>query len=102
MLRLPFPDRQEAGRELAGLLERYRDQSNVIVLALPRGGVPVAGVVAAHLHVPLDVFLVRKLGVPGQEELAFGAIGSGGVRVLNHELIEEVQLSPGPDRANLG
>jgi putative phosphoribosyl transferase len=94
MARLPFQNREQAGHELAGLLENYRDREDVMVLALPRGGVPVAGVVAAHLGVPLDVFLVRKLGVPGQEELAFGAIASGGVRVLNNELIEEVRLSP--------
>ncbi len=94
VVNLPFRDRGDAGRILAGLLEHYRDRPEAIVLALPRGGVPVAGVVAAHLRVPLDVFLVRKLGVPGQEELAFGALASGGVRVLNHELIAEVRLSP--------
>jgi putative phosphoribosyl transferase len=91
--KLPFQDRLEAGRVLGGLLERYRDREDAIVLALPRGGVPVGGVVASHLRIPLDVFLVRKLGVPGQEELAFGAIASGGIRVLNRELIDEVMLS---------
>jgi predicted phosphoribosyltransferase len=94
MARLPYQNREQAGRELARLLTEYRDRSDVTVLALPRGGVPVAGVVAEQLRAPLDVFLVRKLGVPGQEELAFGAIASGGVRVLNHELIADLQLAP--------
>src|SRR5260370_23635974 len=73
-----FRDRRDAGRFLAGLLERYRDRPDVIVLGLPRGGVPVAYEVAAALGAHLDVFLVRKLGVPGREELAMGAIASGG------------------------
>src|SRR5260370_21606663 len=73
-----FRDRRDAGRFLAGLLERYRDRPDAVVLGLPRGGVPVAYEVAAALGAPLDVFLVRKLGVPGREELAMGAIASGG------------------------
>jgi predicted phosphoribosyltransferase len=74
-----FPNRRYAGRHLAPLLARYTDRPGVVVLALPRGGVPVAFEVAEALHLPLDVFEVRKLGVPGQEELAMGAIGSGGI-----------------------
>src|SRR5260370_23848622 len=77
--------RRSAGRVLASLLERYRERGDVVVLALPRGGVPVAYEVATALRVPLDVFLVRKLGVPGQEELAMGAIASGGMVVINDE-----------------
>jgi putative phosphoribosyl transferase len=82
-----FRDRIDAGRQLAQLLARYRHRSDVVVLGLPRGGVPVAAEVARALQAPLDVFLVRKLGVPGQEELAMGAIASGGVRVLNHGIV---------------
>src|SRR5437016_3141334 len=82
-----FPDRIEAGRLLAEELEKYADRDDVIVLGLPRGGVPVANEVAKHLHAPLDVFIVRKLGVPGFEELAAGAIASGGVRVLNEDVM---------------
>jgi putative phosphoribosyl transferase len=81
-----FADRTEAGKRLAKSLARYRSE-DVIVLALPRGGVPVAAEVARDLNAPLDVFLVRKLGLPGQEELAMGAIASGGVRVLNDEVV---------------
>ena len=83
----PFADRFEAGRELAGRLGAYAHRSDVVVLGLPRGGVPVAAVVAAALEVPLDVFLVRKLGVPLRPELAMGAIASGGVRVLNRDVV---------------
>lgn len=83
----PFKDRTDAGRELAGRLKRYRGDPSAVVLALPRGGVPVGFEVAVALEVPLDVFLVRKLGVPGHEELALGAIASGGVRVLNHDVL---------------
>src|SRR5580700_8763512 len=79
----PFRDRKEAGRLLAQRLAEYANRDDAIVLALPRGGVPVGFEVARALHAPLDVFLVRKLGVPGREELAMGAIASGGVRVLN-------------------
>jgi putative phosphoribosyl transferase len=82
-----FTDRREAGKELAGLLEAYRGRPDVVVLALPRGGVPVAFEVAEALAVPLDIFVVRKLGMPGQPEFAIGAIASGGVRVLNEEAI---------------
>jgi predicted phosphoribosyltransferase len=82
-----FRDRYDAGRRLAALLSAYAAREDVIVLALPRGGVPVAYEVARALGAPLDVFLVRKLGVPDHEELAMGAIASGGVRVLNEVVI---------------
>jgi predicted phosphoribosyltransferase len=82
-----FRDRSEAGRWLAERLQAYAGRPDVIVLALPRGGVPVAFELARSLHAPLDVFLVRKLGLPGQEELAMGAIASGGVRVLNDDVV---------------
>jgi putative phosphoribosyl transferase len=82
-----FPDRAEAGRFLGTKLSKYAGREDVIVLGLPRGGVPVAYEVARALRVPLDVFIVRKLGVPGFEELAVGAIASGGVRVLNEEVV---------------
>src|SRR2546423_14559556 len=81
-----FPDRVAAGRLLAEKLMQYAGRDDVIVLGLPRGGVPVAFEVARVLRVPLDVFIVRKLGVPGFEELAVGAIASGGVRVLNDDV----------------
>ena len=87
-----FEDRYEAGRLLAQRLEKYTDQPGVIVLGLPRGGVPVAYELARHLRVPLDVFIVRKLGVPGFEELAIGAIASGGVQVLDREAIDQIDL----------
>ena len=83
-----FSDRTEAGRLLAAELARFRGREDVVVLGLPRGGVPVAFEVATALTAPLDVFVVRKLGVPGHEELAFGAIASGGARVLNEEVVE--------------
>jgi predicted phosphoribosyltransferase len=89
-----FADRRDAGRLLAGALERYRDRDDVVVLGLPRGGVPVAAEVAAALDAPLDVFLVRKLGVPGHEELAMGAIASGGVRVVNADVVRSVGIRP--------
>src|SRR5438445_3182146 len=82
-----FPDRAEAGRVLGLKLSKYAGRDDVIVLGLPRGGVPVAYEVAEALRVPLDVFIVRKLGVPGFEELAVGAIASGGVRVLNDDVV---------------
>ncbi|HEU0273282.1 MAG TPA: phosphoribosyltransferase [Candidatus Udaeobacter sp.] len=91
-----FPNRIEAGRQLAQKLEEYAGRDDVIVLGLPRGGVPVANEVAKRLCVPLDVFIVRKLGVPGFEELAAGAIASGGVRVLNEEVIRSL---PDADQA---
>src|SRR5881394_1190052 len=85
-----FPDRIEAGRLLAEKLEKYANRDDVIVLGLPRGGVPVAYEVAKRLRAPLDVFIVRKLGVPGFEELAAGAIASGGVRVLNEDVMRSI------------
>jgi predicted phosphoribosyltransferase len=85
-----FANRTEAGRLLAEKLEKYADGGDVIVLGLPRGGVPVAYEVARRLHAPLDVFIVRKLGVPGFEELAAGAIASGGVRVLNEDVMRAI------------
>src|SRR5688572_33427343 len=88
----PFRDRREAGRRLAEKLRTYADRPDVLVLALPRGGVPVAYEVARALHAPMDIFLVRKLGVPGHEELAMGAIASGGVRVLNNDVIDYLQI----------
>src|SRR5947199_8501654 len=87
-----YHNRIDAGRKLASKLLHYRDDTEAIVLALPRGGVPVGFEIARALHVPLDVFLVRKLGVPGQEELAMGAIASGGVRVLNQEVISSLGI----------
>lgn len=88
-----FQDRVEAGQVLAGELKKYAGRRDVLVLALPRGGVPVGFEVARQLNVPLDVFIVRKLGVPGQEELALGAIASGGVRVLNDDLVKALRMS---------
>ena len=87
-----FRDRREAGRMLASRLSAYADRPDVVVLALPRGGVPVAYEVAKALHAPMDVFLVRKLGVPGHEEYAMGAIASGGVRVLNRDVVEALHI----------
>src|SRR5438270_10565603 len=89
-----FRDRSEAGQRLAEKLARYADRPDVLVLALPRGGVPVAFEVARALHAPLDVFLVRKLGVPGHEELAMGAIASGGVRVVNDSVVRALDIAP--------
>jgi putative phosphoribosyl transferase len=89
-----FADRAHAGTVLAAALERYAGRPDVIVLGLPRGGVPVAFQVARALNAPLDVFLVRKLGVPGREELAMGAVASGGVRVLNTEVIDTLHIPP--------
>ena len=83
-----FHDRIDAGRQLAKKLSHYAGKKDVVVLGLPRGGVPVAYEVAQALKAPLDVFLVRKLGVPGQGELAMGAIALGGVKILNHEIME--------------
>jgi predicted phosphoribosyltransferase len=87
-----FRDRTEAGRVLAERLAAYADRPDVIVLALPRGGVPVAFEVARALHAPLDVFIVRKLGVPGHEELAMGAVATGGVRVLNDQVVRALRI----------
>jgi predicted phosphoribosyltransferase len=89
---MPFRDRFEAGRHLARRLQRYARRADVLVLGLPRGGVPVAYEVARNLGAPLDVFLVRKLGLPGHEELAMGAIASGGVRVVNDEVVGALQV----------
>lgn len=87
-----FKDRTAAGQLLAGQLQDYAHGSDVVVLGLPRGGVPVAFEVAKALNVPFDVFLVRKLGVPGQEELAMGAIASGGIRVLNQAVVQSLKI----------
>jgi predicted phosphoribosyltransferase len=94
MFERPFRDRREAGRELARILAGYAGRPDVTVLALPRGGVPVAYEVARALGAPLDVFLVRKLGVPGREELAMGAIASGGVRIINDEVVDALRIDP--------
>src|SRR6266404_6572391 len=90
-----YRDRFEAGRILATQLRAYANRKDVLVLALPRGGVPVAFEVARALHAPLDVFVVRKLGVPGHEELAMGAIATGDVRVVNLEVVHMLNI---PDR----
>lgn len=92
-MRIVFEDRAEAGQFLASKLTHYADRPDVIVLGLARGGVPVAYLIAQALGVPLDVFIVRKLGVPGYEELAMGAIAMGGVRILNDELIQSAEIS---------
>jgi len=89
-----FANRREAGRILASLLRKYADRDDVLVLALPRGGVPVGFEVAQALQAPLDVFIVRKLGVPGHDELAMGAIATGGVRVLNDDVVMSLELEP--------
>lgn len=88
-----FRDRTDAGKQLAAMLTAYAHQPNVLVLGLPRGGVPVAYEVARALDVPLDILIVRKLGVPGEAELAMGAIASGGVRVLNGEVVESLGIT---------
>src|SRR5678816_3458227 len=90
---MQFTDRIEAGRLLAKKLDAYANRHDVVVLALPRGGVPVAYEVARAINAPLDIFLVRKLGVPGYEELAMGAIASGDVRVLNKYLVQSLGIS---------
>jgi predicted phosphoribosyltransferase len=89
-----FQDRHDAGRQLAARLLRFRDDPGVIVLGLPRGGVPVAWEVSGYLRAPMDVFVVRKLGVPGQEELAMGAIASGGAEYLNRDVIAALEIPP--------
>jgi putative phosphoribosyl transferase len=91
---MQFLDRRDAGRQLAGKLSGYGGDPSVLVLGLPRGGVPVAYEVAQALHAPLDVFVVRKLGVPGRRELAMGAIASGGLRVLNSDIIGSLRIAP--------
>lgn len=90
-----FEDRRDAGRRLSAKLVKYAGEPDLLVLALPRGGVPVAYEVAELLRAPLDVFLVRKLGVPGRDELAMGAIASGGIRVLNDDVIRALRLDEG-------
>lgn len=87
-----FRDRREAGKLLATKLSTFANQHDVLVLALPRGGVPVAFEIAKALHAPLDVLVVRKLGVPGQEELAMGAIAAGGVRILNNDVLQFMNI----------
>src|SRR5438270_6769396 len=91
-----FRDRRDAGRQLAARLMQYAGRDDVLVLALPRGGVPVGFEVARELNAPLDVFLVRKLGVPGHPELAMGAIASDGVRVVNQDVVSALRI---PDEA---
>jgi len=90
-----FRDRRDAGRKLAQRLSAYAKRSDVIVLALPRGGVPVAYEVALALNAPLDIFIVRKLGVPGHEELAMGVIATGGVRVINQDIVRTFNVPHG-------
>jgi predicted phosphoribosyltransferase len=90
-----YRDRSDAGKQLAARLAKYADRDDVLVLALPRGGVPVGFEVAKALRAPLDVFLVRKLGVPGHEEVAMGAISTGGVRVLNADVVDYLQIPGG-------
>src|SRR5258705_197446 len=92
MGRMIYRDRIEAGKHLAAQLAHYANRDNLLVLALPRGGVPVAYEVAKALRAPLDIFLVRKLGVPGHEELAMGAIATGGVRVLNDDVVDYLRI----------
>lgn len=92
--RRAFEDRKEAGRALAARLRHYAGRPDVVVLALPRGGVPVAAPVADALGAPLDLFLVRKLGTPGHRELAMGAIASGGIRVLNDDVVKWYGIPP--------
>jgi len=89
-----FRDRREAGRLLAKRLAQYKGRTDVLVLALPRGGVPVAHEITEELHVPMDVFVVRKLGVPWQPELAMGAIASDGVEVLNGDVVTACRIPP--------
>jgi len=89
-----FRDRADAGRHLLSRLGAYQGRPDVVVLGLPRGGIPVGYEVARGLGAPLDVFVVRKLGVPGQEELAMGAIATGGVRVVNRDVVDALHIAP--------
>jgi putative phosphoribosyl transferase len=92
-MQLPFKNRTEAGRLLAEELKSYAKRTDVLILALPRGGLPVAFEIAQALDAPLDLMLVRKLGVPGQEELAMGAIATGGIKILNQDLVKGLNIS---------
>jgi putative phosphoribosyl transferase len=87
-----FKDRSDAGKQLAEKLSEYKNKKDVLVLGLPRGGVPVAYEIAKHLNVPLDVFIVRKLGVPGHEELAMGAIATGDIKVMNEDVVRYLNI----------
>src|SRR5436190_1072703 len=87
-----FRARTDEGRVLASLLKSYKNRPNTVILGLPRGGVPVAAEIASQLQIPLDVFVVRKLGVPGHDELAMGAIASGGVRYINHDVVDALAI----------
>jgi predicted phosphoribosyltransferase len=89
-----FRNRSDAGRILAGKLSQYADHPDAMVLALPRGGVPVGYEISRALNIPLDVLIVRKLGVPGNDELAMGAIASGGIRILNRNVVESLRIPP--------
>jgi putative phosphoribosyl transferase len=93
-MKLPIADRSAAGKALAKALAHYRDRSDVLVLALPRGGLPVAREIAAALGAALDILIVRKLGAPGNPELAMGAIASGGVRVMNDDIVAGLGVTP--------
>jgi putative phosphoribosyl transferase len=88
-----FQNRREAGRLLAGTLQRYADREEVLVLGIPRGGVPVAYEVARALHAPLEVFVVRKVGMPGNPELAMGAVASGGIRIYNPMVLRQYAVA---------
>src|SRR3990167_2605888 len=90
----PYLNRKEAGKVLANQLHAYAHRTDVIVLALPRGGVPVAFEISKALHVPMDIFIVRKLGVPGHSELAMGAMATGDVTVFNEEIIRDLSIPP--------
>src|SRR5213083_2253330 len=94
MSEMKYRDRVHAGQQLAAALEKYAGRADVVVLGLPRGGVPVASEVAKALGAALDVIVVRKLGVPGWEELAMGAIAAGGVRVLNDDVVRSAHIPP--------
>src|SRR5204862_7535893 len=87
-----FRDRAHAGQVLSGMLKKYANRADTVVLALPRGGVPVSYEIAKALKLPLDVFVVRKLGVPGYEELAMGAVASGGVRYINQDVVDTFHI----------
>ncbi len=91
---LQFRDRQEAGRLLAEKLKRYQGRGDIVVLALPRGGLPVGFEIAQELQAPLEVFVVRKLGVPGHEELAMGAIASGDTCIINEDIVQSLRVPP--------